>query len=100
VIVLNITTSLTFLNAILKGLKQDMSNSCNACDVCDGNVIMSNPKKIACSIAYGVTWLLCPSKTNKCGLLKDTPPKTNLLKYIYKQKNNHPCSFLHCYTNT
>jgi hypothetical protein len=53
--------------------------------VCDGNVIMSNPNSFACSIASRVTWLSCPSIINKCQLLKDIPPRTNLLK---KDKNS------------
>jgi hypothetical protein len=36
---IDIVASLTFFNDVLKGLKQ---YTCNACDVCDGNVIMSN----------------------------------------------------------
>jgi len=46
-LLLNIDAFLTFLNVVLKGLKQDTYNGCNACNVCDGNVIMSNPKSFA-----------------------------------------------------
>jgi hypothetical protein len=44
------------LNVVLKGLKQDTSSGCNECDVCDGNVIMFNPKFFAYFIAFKVTW--------------------------------------------
>jgi aryl-phospho-beta-D-glucosidase BglC (GH1 family) len=76
---------LTFLNVVLKGLKQNTSYGCTACDVCNGNVIMFNPNSFACSIASKVIWLPCPFRINKCRLLKDTPPRTNLLK---KDKNS------------
>jgi hypothetical protein len=79
-LLLDIATSLTFLNVILKGLEQDTSNGCNACDVCDGNVIMLNPNSFAYSIVFKVTWLLSSSRINKCKLLKDIPPRTYLLK--------------------
>jgi len=57
----------------------------NACDVCDGNVIMFNSNSIAYSIASRVTWSPCPFKINKCQLLKGTPRKIDLLK---KDKNS------------
>jgi hypothetical protein len=72
--------ALSFLNVILKGLKQKTSNGCNACDVWDGSVSMSNLISLACSIASKVTWLPCPSKINKCLLMNDTPPVIDLLK--------------------
>jgi len=58
---LDMATSLFFLNVILKDLKQEKSHGYNACDVWNGSVIMSNPISLACSIAYRVTWLPCPS---------------------------------------
>jgi hypothetical protein len=73
---------LDFLNVVLKSSKQ---NTSNACDVCNGNVIMFNPNSFACSIAYKVIWLPCPSKINKSWLLNDTPPRIDLLK---KDKNS------------
>jgi hypothetical protein len=76
---------LTFLNVVLKVLKQNTSNGYNACDVCDGNVIMFNQNSFACSIASNVIWLPCPSRINNCRLLKDTPLGTDLLK---KDKNS------------
>jgi hypothetical protein len=76
---------LTFLNVVLKCLKQNTFNGCNACDVCDGNVIIFNPNFFACSIAFKVIWLPCPSRINKCRLLKDTPHVIDLLK---KDKNS------------
>jgi hypothetical protein len=84
-LLLDIVASLTFLYAILNFLKQDTFNGCNACDVCDGSVIMFNPKKFAYLIAYRVTWLPCPFKINKCWLLKDIPLGIDLLK---KDKNS------------
>ncbi len=79
-LILNIATSLTFLNAILNSLKQNTTNGPNACDVCDGNVIMPNPNSFTYSIASRVTWMLCPFKINKCQLLKDIPLGIDLLK--------------------
>jgi hypothetical protein len=73
------------LKVVLKGLKQDTYNGCNACIVCDGSVIMSNPNYFAYFIAFRVTWLPCPSRINKCWLVKDIPPQTNFLK---KDKNS------------
>jgi hypothetical protein len=64
---LDINASLTFLNIVLKGLKQDKYNGYNACDVCDGNVIMFNPKKMFILFLSRVTWLPCLSKINKFG---------------------------------
>jgi hypothetical protein len=98
----DIVTSLTFFNVMLKGLKQDTFNGCNVCDVCDGNVIMSNPNSFAYFITYRVTWLPCPSIIYKCWLLKDTSPGTNLLKKdkLFTQECSHPSFFLHCHTST
>ncbi len=77
---LDIIASLTFLNVVLKGLKQYTCNGCNSYGVFDGNVIMSNLNSFAYSIASRVTWLSCPSITNKCWLLRDIPPRFDLLK--------------------
>jgi hypothetical protein len=57
-LLIDIATSLTFLNVVLKGLKQDTFNGCNACDMCNDNVIMFNPNSFACSIASRVTSLV------------------------------------------
>ncbi len=54
--------SLTCLNVVLNGLKQNTSNGCRACDVWDVKVIMSNLNSCAYSIVFKVTWLPCPSK--------------------------------------
>jgi hypothetical protein len=86
-LLLNIALSLTFLNVILNGLKQDTYNGYRTCDVSNGKVIMSNPNSCACYITYGVTWLPYPSKTNKCQLVRNTPPKTNLLKKVKNSLN-------------
>jgi hypothetical protein len=77
---LDIVAFLTFFNVFLKGLKQNTFNGCNARDVCDGSVIMFNPNFFAYSIACRVTLLPCPFKINKCWLLKDIPPRVDLLK--------------------
>ncbi len=79
-LVVGLEKDLTFLNVVLKGLKQNTFNGYNACDVCNGNVIMLNPISFACSIVSMVIWLPCPSRINKCQLLKDTPLGTYLLK--------------------
>jgi hypothetical protein len=75
-----ILASLTFLNVVVKGLKQNTSNRYITCDVCDGNVIMSSPNSFAYSIASRVTWLPCPSRINKCWLPRDIPLGIDLLK--------------------
>jgi hypothetical protein len=94
-LVVSLEKDLTFLNVVLKSLKQNTSNGYNACDVCNGNVIMLNPNSFACSIASHVIWLPCPSRINKCRLLKDTPLGTNLLKKdkLFKHERSHPCFF-------
>jgi hypothetical protein len=66
----NIITSLTFLNVVLNGLKWNSSNGCKTCDVWDGKVIFSNLNSCVYSIVFKVTWLPCPSKINKCLLVK------------------------------
>lgn len=71
-----------FLNVVLNGLKQITFDVCRICDVGDGKVIMSNLNFYAYSIVFRATWLPCPSKTNKCRLVKDTLPKTNFLKKV------------------
>jgi hypothetical protein len=45
---------------------------------------MSSPNCCAYSIACSVTWDPCPSKTNKCLLVREIPLGINLLK-----KDNH-----------
>jgi hypothetical protein len=65
-LVVGLEKDLTFLNVVLKGLKQNTSNGCNACDVCNDNVIMLNPNSFACSIASKIIWLSCPSRIKKC----------------------------------
>ncbi len=77
---LYIVTSLTFLNDILNGLKQNTFNVCRACDVWDDKVIMSNLNSCACFIICKVKWLPCPFRTNKCLLIKDISFETNFLK--------------------
>ncbi len=86
-LLLDITTSLTFLNFILKTYFETRHIYYNAYDVCDDNVIMYNPNSIACSIASRVTWLPCPFKINKCQLLRGTPPRIYLLKENKKSLN-------------
>ncbi len=71
-LLLNIATSLTF-------------NGYKIYDVWDGKVIMPNPNSCACFIVFRVTWLPCPSKTNKCWLVKTIPLGINFLK---KAKNS------------
>ncbi len=66
-LLLNIDAFLTFLNVVLKGLKQDTYNGCNVCNVCDGSVIMSNPNSFACFIAFRVTWLPCHLELTNVG---------------------------------
>jgi len=53
----------------------------------DGKVIMSNPISCACSIVFRVTWLSCPSRTNKCQLIKDIPLGTNLFEKFKNSLN-------------
>ncbi len=75
----------------------------NAYDVFDDNVITSNRNSFACSIAYRVTWLPCPFIINKCWLLRDIPPRTNLLKKnksFFKQENKSSMFFLHYHAST
>jgi hypothetical protein len=60
-LLINIATFLTFLNVVLKGLKQDTFNGCNACDMFNGNVIMFNANSFAYFIASWVT-----SSIKKC----------------------------------
>jgi hypothetical protein len=54
----------TFLNIVLNDLNQDTSNGCKTCDVWDGKVIMFSPNSCVYSIAFKVTWLSFPSRTN------------------------------------
>jgi hypothetical protein len=98
---LYIVTSLTFLNDILNGLKQNIFNVCRTCDVWDGKVIMSNPNSCACFIICKVKWLPCPSRTNKCLLIKDISFETNFLKKkkFFNKKKNHPNYLLHCHAS-
>jgi hypothetical protein len=77
---LNIVTSLTFLNVILNGLKQDTSNGYRTCDVWEGRVIMSKFISFAYDIAFKVTCLPCPSIINNCLLMKNNPLKIIFLK--------------------
>ncbi len=84
-IVFDIVTSPTFLNVVLNGWKQDTFNGCNACDVYDGSVIMFNFNSFAYSIASKIMWLPCPSRINKCSLVRNTPPRIDFLK---KNKNS------------
>ncbi len=79
---LDIAAFLTFLNVVLNGLKQDTSNGCKTCDVWNGKIIMSNPKSCACSTLSRVIWLPCPSKTNKCWLVRDNPPGIDFLNKV------------------
>jgi hypothetical protein len=46
-------TFLYTLKAILKGLKHETSNGCNACEVCNGKVIKFRPTPIALCIHLG-----------------------------------------------
>ncbi len=50
-----IVASLSFLNVVLKGLKQETFKCWRACEVCEGKVIMFNPKSIAYFVASDVT---------------------------------------------
>ncbi len=43
----NVQTFLYVLKIVLKGLKHETSNDCNAHEMCDGKVIKSNPTPIA-----------------------------------------------------
>ncbi len=54
-LIIVVATSLSFLNVILNGLKHETSRGWNACEVCEGRVIMSKPKAIACFRAFSVT---------------------------------------------
>jgi hypothetical protein len=86
---LDITASLTFLNVLLTGLKQNTSNGCRACDVWDGKVIIFNSNFGACYIAFRVTWLPCPSKTNKCQLVRNIPFGIDFLKKANNSLNKN-----------
>jgi hypothetical protein len=66
-------------------LKQEIFNGYNACDVCDGHVIMFNPNFFECSIDSKLTWLPCPSIINNYQLMRDVPPGNDFLK---KDKNS------------
>ncbi len=77
---LTIIVSLSFLKIVLKGLKQATSKGWSAWDVFEGKIIMLSPKSLVCSIASRVTWDPCPSKINRCLLVRDTSPSINLLK--------------------
>jgi hypothetical protein len=69
----NIHTSRSNLKACLKGLKQDTSNGCMACDVCDGRVKRSNPTlrvDLTTSIVTCEPW---PSRSNKWRHDGETP---------------------------
>ncbi len=56
----NVQTSLYALKVVLKGLKHETSNGCNACEVCDGKVIKSNPTPIVLCTTSKVTCKLWP----------------------------------------
>ncbi len=51
-----IALSLSFLNVVLKGLKQDICKSCNAREIQLWSVTKSNLNAHVCSIAFKVTW--------------------------------------------
>ncbi len=105
---LDMATSLTFLNVILNGLKQNTFNGLKTCDVWDGGVIMFKLIYCVCDIVYKVTWLPCPFRISKCLLLKETPLETNFLtkenNSLNKKKVIHafmhffalPCKSLVC----
>jgi hypothetical protein len=61
---------------------------------------MSNPNSCACFVSFKVTWLPCPSKTNKGLLVKNIQPKIKLFEKrlkLFGQEKNHSCSLLHCH---
>ncbi len=91
-LLLNIATSLTFLNVVLDDLKQDTSNSCRTCDVWDGRVIMFKAIYFACDVVFLATWLLCSSIANKCLLMKDNPRCLHTMVTLYGRHNaNFSC---------
>ncbi len=68
-LIIVVATSLSFLNVTLNGLKHETSKGWNACEVCEGEVIMSKPKAIACFRAFNVTCDPWPFRTNKWRLV-------------------------------
>jgi hypothetical protein len=71
--------SLSFLKAVLKGLKQVTSKGYDAWDLCEGNVTISNPNACACSIVSRVTWDPWPSKMKRCLFVRKIPLGIDLL---------------------
>jgi len=55
---------LSFMNAILNGLKHETSKHCRTCEVCDNKITMSKPNWWAFFIASRVTCDPCPSIIN------------------------------------
>jgi hypothetical protein len=51
-----IVMSLSFLKAILKGLKHATSKGCNAWEVSEGKVTIPSPNAYVCSITSRMTW--------------------------------------------
>jgi hypothetical protein len=70
----------SFLKVVLKGLKQFTYNSYRACDVWNGNMIMSKPNYCTYFIVSMITCDPCPSRINRCWLNWNMPPKIDLLK--------------------
>jgi len=56
----NVQTYLYALKVVLKGLKHETSSGCNACEVCDGKVIKSNPTPTTLCTTCKVTCELWP----------------------------------------
>ncbi len=77
---LAIIASLSFLKVVLNGLKHETSRGWSGCEVCEGKVIMSKPKAIACSTSYSVTCDSWPSIINKWRLVWESPLRTESLK--------------------
>lgn len=64
-LLLAIIASFSLFNVALNGLKHETTRGWSACEVCEGKVIMSKPKAIACFKAFSVTCNPWPSRTNK-----------------------------------
>jgi len=67
--------SFSSVNVVLKCLKQFASMGCNAWDVCEAKVTISNPNVYVYSIVFQVTWPW-PSRINK-GCQKGKVNKNN-----------------------
>jgi len=63
---------LSFLNAILNGLKQETFKGWNACEVWKGRATMFSPNSCTYSMAFNVMCEPCPTKINKWQLDCDT----------------------------